>query len=157
VWFGRRAARAPWSAGERRNFASPPPLLTLLTEHRIPPNVVAVKPAADGPPANARRARRAAWASPGCVALSLAACLAVAPLARADDLPSADELRERRLFREERPLWRKILAAPAGVPIVLTWPLKQMLFWAERVDLPDRISDAVRAPFRGTSRGEAGS
>ena len=46
------------------------------------------------------------------------ASLADAPLA-------PDEVRERRLLREERPLWREALALPYDAALVLAWPLKR--------------------------------
>ena len=64
------------------------------------------------------------------------ASLADAPLA-------PDEVRERRLLREERPLWREALALPYDAALVLAWPLKRTLFWAEQIHLDDRIANLV--------------
>jgi hypothetical protein len=61
---------------------------------------------------------------------------------------SAGELRERRLFQEEVPLWRRALALPADLLELTAWPLKQTLFWMERHDIPERIEDGVLFPVR---------
>ena len=66
-------------------------------------------------------------------------------------LPSADEVRERRLYREENPLWRRAFALPADALRLGFWPLQQTLFWVERVNLPERIVDAVMFPVRAVS------
>ena len=58
------------------------------------------------------------------------------------------EVRERRVLREDRPLWREALALPYDALLVLTWPLKQALLWGERAQLDDRIEDVVMWPFR---------
>ena len=68
------------------------------------------------------------------------ASLADAPLA-------PDEVRERRLVRAERPLWREALALPYDAALLLAWPLKRTLFWAEETHLDDRITNLVRFPF----------
>ena len=68
------------------------------------------------------------------------ASLADAPLA-------PGEVRERRLLGEQRPLWREALALPYDALLVLAWPLKRTLFWAEEVHLDDRITNLVRFPF----------
>jgi hypothetical protein len=57
------------------------------------------------------------------------------------------EIRERRVMREERPLWRRVLALPADVLEVAFWPLRQTLFWMERDDIPDRVRDAALLPI----------
>jgi hypothetical protein len=67
--------------------------------------------------------------------------LARAVLADSDAPLPPDEVRERRLVREERPLWQTVLALPNDALLLLGWPLKHTLFWAERVNLPDRIAD----------------
>jgi hypothetical protein len=59
---------------------------------------------------------------------------------------AAAEVREQRLTKEETPLWREALALPQMVLGVVAWPLKQALFWAERVDLPHRLADFVLYP-----------
>jgi len=64
------------------------------------------------------------------------ASLADAPLA-------PGEVRERRLVRAERPLWREVLALPYDAALLLAWPLKRTLFWAEQIHLDDRIANLV--------------
>ena len=60
------------------------------------------------------------------------------------DTPLApDEVRERRLVRAERPLWREVLALPYDAALLLAWPLKRTLFWAEETHLDDRIANLV--------------
>jgi len=58
------------------------------------------------------------------------------------------EVRERRLLREDRPLWSEALALPNDILLVLAWPLKQALLWSERKQLDDRVKDIVTWPFR---------
>ena len=64
---------------------------------------------------------------------------------------SPDEVRDQRLIREARPPWRAALALPDDLLHVLVWPIEQGLFWAERVDLPDRVAHLLGAPFGSTS------
>jgi hypothetical protein len=72
---------------------------------------------------------------------------------RAADPPLApDEIRERRLFREERPFWREVLALPADALVVLAWPVKRLVLWMEDVNLPRRIEDAATFPVRAIRR-----
>jgi hypothetical protein len=79
----------------------------------------------------------------------LGACLCgVATTADADAPLPAAEVRERRLIREETPLWRQVLALPADAFLLVTWPLKHALFWAESVRLDRRIGDVVLYPVR---------
>jgi hypothetical protein len=59
---------------------------------------------------------------------------------------AAEEVREQRWTKEETPLWREALALPQTALAVVAWPLKQALFWAERVDLPHRLGDLVLYP-----------
>jgi hypothetical protein len=59
---------------------------------------------------------------------------------------AAEEVREQRWVKEETPLWREALALPQTTLRVVAWPLKQALFWAERVDLPHRFADFVLYP-----------
>jgi hypothetical protein len=66
------------------------------------------------------------------------------------------EVRAERYFREEHPLWQRALALPADVLAATAWPLRQTLFWMERIDLPERIEDAVMAPYR-FARGDGAS
>jgi hypothetical protein len=66
-------------------------------------------------------------------------------MSAAPPLP-AEDVREQRWTKEETPLWREALALPQTVLLVAAWPLKQVLFWAERVDLPDRLADFVLYP-----------
>jgi hypothetical protein len=73
---------------------------------------------------------------------------ALAPAARADPPLPPREVEERRLVREERPLWREALALPNDALLLLAWPLEQALVWAEGVHLDDRVSDFVRFPIR---------
>src|SRR5262245_32268136 len=85
------------------------------------------------------------------------AALAVGTLPRvagADPPLSADEVRERRLVQEERPLWREALAFPDDVLLLLSWPVEQVLCWAERVRLGTRVQDVVLAPIRSEERQE---
>jgi hypothetical protein len=63
----------------------------------------------------------------------------------APPLPPA-EVRERRWIKEEQPLWREALALPQAALGVVTWPLKQTLFWAERVELHRRVAGFVLDP-----------
>jgi len=79
------------------------------------------------------------------------AALVVAALARissADPPLPADEVRDRRLVHEERPLWREALALPNDTLLFLSWPMEQLLCWAERVRLGTRVQDVVLAPIR---------
>ena len=86
-------------------------------------------------------------------AIVLFAIGSMAATAEQAALPSADEVRERRLFREEDPLWRRAFALPADALRLSFWPLQQTLFWVERINLPERIADAVMFPVRAV-RGE---
>jgi hypothetical protein len=83
------------------------------------------------------RARRTAVITVLFMLLSLARAV----LADSDAPLPPDEMRERRLVREERPLWQEVLALPDDALLLLGWPLKHTLFWAERINLPDRIAD----------------
>jgi len=65
-------------------------------------------------------------------------------VALADPPLAPGEVRERRLFREERPLWREALALPYDAALLVAWPLKRTLFWAEEIHLDDRIANLVR-------------
>jgi hypothetical protein len=60
----------------------------------------------------------------------------------------AKEVRERRLIREERPLWREALALPNRVVLLAAWPLEQALIWGEEAQLHNRIADVVLWPVR---------
>ena len=73
------------------------------------------------------------------------ACLAAAVASAAPPL-AAEEVREQRWIKEETPLWRSALALPQAALLVVAWPLKHALFWAERVDLPRRLADFVLYP-----------
>lgn len=87
------------------------------------------------------------------VVLSLWLIAHATPLTAAPIL-EPEEIRERRLIRAERPLWRRALAAPNDLVTILTWPLKHALFWAEDVHLDRRIRDVVMFPvdaFRSES------
>jgi hypothetical protein len=75
-------------------------------------------------------------------------------VAGADPPLSADEVRDRRLVQEERPLWREALAFPDDVLLLLSWPVEQFLCWAERVRLGTRVQDVVLAPIRSEERQE---
>jgi hypothetical protein len=66
----------------------------------------------------------------------------------ADPPLPADEVRNRRLVHEERPLWREALAFPNDVLLVLSWPIEQLLCWAERARLGTRVQDVVLTPIR---------
>jgi hypothetical protein len=82
----------------------------------------------------------------------LAALVLAVPFnaARGDPPLPPEEVRDRRLVREERPLWREPLAFPNDVVLLLSWPLEQLLCWAERVRLGTRVRDVVLAPIRST-------
>src|SRR5262245_59462809 len=101
-------------------------------------------------------------ATPLCVAVltALLACWAARRGAESDrasrdgahspesqSLASPCEIRERRVMREERPLWRRALALPADALEVTFWPLRQTLFWMERDDVPDRMRDTALHPI----------
>jgi len=60
----------------------------------------------------------------------------------------ADEVHDRRLVHDERPLWREALALPNDALLLLSWPIEQLLCWAERVRLGTRVQDVVLAPIR---------
>ena len=94
---------------------------------------------------------RAYWERGRLAALLAALALGV-PLntARGDPPLAAEEVRDRRLVREERPLWREALELPNDVVLLLSWPLEQLLCWAERVRLDTRVRDVVLAPIRST-------
>lgn len=68
-------------------------------------------------------------------------------VSRGDPPLPADEVRERRLVREERPLWREALALPNDVVVLLSWPIEELLCWAERVRLETRVRDVVLTPI----------
>jgi hypothetical protein len=57
------------------------------------------------------------------------------------------EIRERRVMREERPFWRRVLALPADALELAFWPLRQTIFWMERDDVPGRVRDAALYPI----------
>jgi len=78
----------------------------------------------------------------------------VTPAVHADPPLPESEVRERRLYREEIPIWRRALAFPDDALHVAFWPVKQTIVWAERVRLPNRIEAGVRAPFRLLSPGD---
>jgi hypothetical protein len=95
-------------------------------------------------------------------AASLAAILVCAVEAGAQDRPefgeaaacasppsaaSPCEIRARRVMREHRPLWRRVLALPADALELAFWPLQQTLFWMERYDVPGRVRDAALEPI----------
>ena len=85
------------------------------------------------------------------------AALAVGTLpnvAGADPPLPADEVRDRRLVQEDRPLWREALALPDDVLLLVSWPVEQFLCWAERVRLGTRVQDVVLAPIRSEERQE---
>jgi hypothetical protein len=85
------------------------------------------------------------WGSAACVGLGVLFTIgALAPAALADPPLPAREVRERRLVREERPLWREALALPNRVLLLLAWPLEHTLFWAEDA----RLHNRVLLPFR---------
>lgn len=86
---------------------------------------------------------REGWRNAATVAL-----LAVATGAFGSTPMAPDEVRAERRIREDRPLWRSALALPDTLVQVLLWPLEQSFYWAERVDLPDRIEHVIGAPFR---------
>jgi hypothetical protein len=67
--------------------------------------------------------------------------------ARGDPPLAADEVRDRRLMREERPLWREALALPNEALLLVAWPLRQFLCWAEDVRLATRVRDVALAPI----------
>jgi hypothetical protein len=52
------------------------------------------------------------------------------------------------LVHDERPLWREALALPNDALLLLSWPVEQLLCWAERVQLGTRVQDVVLAPIR---------
>jgi hypothetical protein len=88
---------------------------------------------------------------------ALLALLAVGSLpsfARGDPPLPADEARDRRLVRAERPLWRQALALPNDVVLLLVWPIKQLLCWAEHVRLDARVRDVVLAPIHRRDDGD---
>jgi hypothetical protein len=51
-------------------------------------------------------------------------------------------------MQEERPLWREALALPNDVLLLFSWPVEQLLCWAERVRLGTRVHDVVLAAIR---------
>jgi hypothetical protein len=77
--------------------------------------------------------------------LLLVSCLFAAVTSAAPPL-AAEAVHEQRWMKEETPLWREALALPQTALRVVAWPLKQALFWAERVDLPHRLADFVLYP-----------
>jgi len=68
-----------------------------------------------------------------------------------------DEVRARRFYREEDPLWRRALMVPADLLELTAWPLRQTLFWMERHDVPEQIEDAVMFPIRKLRGGDSSS
>jgi hypothetical protein len=103
--------------------------------------------------ADSKRRIERPWAS--LFALWLVAA-AAAPTASADAPLPAEEVTERRLFRRERRLWQRALALPNYPLLLVSWPLKRFFFWAEDVNLPDRIHDAVSFPFGSPKPDEEG-
>lgn len=79
------------------------------------------------------------------------AALVTVGVASASVPMSPQEVRAQRRIREDRPLWRSLLAFPDDALHVIFWPIRQGLFWAERVDLPDRVEHVLDAPFRRDS------
>ncbi len=73
---------------------------------------------------------------------------ALASAAQAAPPLPPNEVRERRLVREEWPLWRAALALPNQIVLLAAWPLKQALIWAEAARLDERIADVVLWPVR---------
>ena len=73
---------------------------------------------------------------------------ALASAAQAAPPLPPNEVRERRLVREEWPLWRAALALPNQIVLLAAWPLKQALIWAEAARLDERIADVVLRPVR---------
>jgi hypothetical protein len=67
------------------------------------------------------------------------------------DVASPAEVRARRLFREEDPIWRRMLALPADFLELTFWPLRETLFWMERIDLPGRLKQVVVHPTERAS------
>ena len=65
----------------------------------------------------------------------------------ADPPLSPDEVRAERRIREDRPLWREALALPDDLLLMLAWPLKHALFWAEGERLDRRVGDLFVNPF----------
>jgi len=58
--------------------------------------------------------------------------------------PSGDEeLQEGRIFRSQRSLPRKILAAPRHLLFPLKYPVKKFMIFSERVDLMTRVQDVL--------------
>ena len=72
-------------------------------------------------------------------------------LASEEGVLPPEEVRARRLFHEERPLWRSALALPADALSVAAWPIEKALVWIEDVNLPERVERAVSAPFRSAA------
>jgi hypothetical protein len=91
------------------------------------------------------RATAAGGAVRTAILLLVLACRAAAVASAAPPL-AAEEVREQRWMKEETPLWRSALALPQAALLVVAWPLKHALFWAERVDLPQRVADCVLYP-----------
>ena len=58
-----------------------------------------------------------------------------------------DEVRAERRIREDRPLWREALALPDDVLLLLAWPLKHALFWAEGARVDRRVGALFVNPF----------
>jgi hypothetical protein len=71
-----------------------------------------------------------------------------APIARAGAPLEPREVREQRLVREDHPLWREALGLPNDLLLLVAWPLKKTLIWAEAKQLDDRIRDVVLWPIR---------
>lgn len=82
------------------------------------------------------------------------ALLAFSTGAFASTAMTPEDVRAARRIREERPLWRSALALPETALRILLWPLEQSVYWAERVDLPDRVEQVIGAPFRSAQADE---
>jgi hypothetical protein len=80
----------------------------------------------------------------------LVVLLALSPLvARAGE---SDE--PERAIRAERSLPRALLATPYAIVSLTAWPVKQLVFFMESVNLPARIGDAALFPARAFAGGE---
>jgi hypothetical protein len=91
------------------------------------------------------RATAAGGAVRAAILLLVFFCLSAAVASAAQPL-AAEEVREQRWMKEETPLWRSVLALPQAALLVIAWPIKHALFWAERVDLPQRLAVCVLYP-----------
>ena len=80
--------------------------------------------------------------------LAILAVGALPHVAFADPPLAADEVRHRRWVHDEHPLWREALALPNDALLLLSWPVEQLLCWAERLRLGTRVHDVVLAPTR---------